>query len=338
MIPAPRPGPSRRGRTGRKIGLLLLSTVASLALAEGALRWFSPYLPDAPVYVDECTGRESKHFIADPATGWRMRPEVLFHWTTEGRRIPYRADAEGYRVGEPSVPSRKGSGALVVAGDSFAFGTGVEFDETFAARVAAALGQELRNIAMPGFGLDQILLAVRRDALPKRPARLLVALYENDFERVHTAFRPQEGMTKPTFVLDRGALRRATAADRPTAWVRWCERRLLLAGAYRAVMRRVGMQSGRGAWWRLNAALLDALITECAVAEVPLAVVFVPSKRWRRLPALGALLRARGVAYLDPTEGQPSAPAGAYYEHDLHLTAEGHRLMAEWIAAWLQEE
>lgn len=78
---------------------------------------------------------------ADPLAFWSPRPGGRVQWSERGERI----NAEGYRG--PLVPAEHDGSRLRVAtmGDSSTFGLGVEYDETFSARLQAEL--ERRGVA-----------------------------------------------------------------------------------------------------------------------------------------------------------------------------------------------
>ena len=93
------------------------------------------------------------------------------------------------RVGEDgfrSVPTPPAPGAarIVVLGDSYAFGYGVDDDETFAYRLAGLLRgrAEVRNWGVPGYNLAQQVELLRVRGPEAAPEFVVVALHPNDFE------------------------------------------------------------------------------------------------------------------------------------------------------------
>src|SRR5215472_4211898 len=75
-----------------------------------------------------------------------------------GKPVHYRIDAWGYRSAiEGSTPD-PAAPALIVAGESIAFGHGLEYEDTFAAVLGKRLGLEVVNAAVAGYGSDQAYL------------------------------------------------------------------------------------------------------------------------------------------------------------------------------------
>jgi hypothetical protein len=86
-----------------------------------------------------------------------------------------------------------------VAGDSFAWGAGVRYEDVFAGLLERHIdATRVENLAQPGFGFDQIVLSVELDGLPLRPDLVVVAIYPADLSRSLTAFREDLGLNKPT--------------------------------------------------------------------------------------------------------------------------------------------
>lgn len=318
-----------------RLAMAAFAAVVALLIGEGALRVLDRARPETRYYVGEQRSRESDNFVADQDTGWRMRPSHRFQWITDGRAVEYQSDEKGFRValrGESdSGPFPSSAGRLVVCGDSFAFGTGVTFQETFGAQVAVGLGLVATNLAMPGFGVDQVARSVTHQALRERPSLLLVALYPEDFDRSFTAYRVKEGFAKPRFELDADGLREQNERDRPWGLWRACSERSHLIQALRIAVRRIGREHGTLEWWRLNEALLDSICGAAGARGVPIAFAFIPSKFWRPFPALRAWAEDRGVVLLDPVIDSDLDPSGMYYERDAHLNAEGHRRLGAWF-------
>jgi hypothetical protein len=321
----------------RKFLLLLLTLVAGLLIGEFGLRVSGLARPVMRAYVGEFENRPlGQDFVADPFTGWRPRADHEFRWDLEGREIPYRIDARGRRIG--SAEPARGPRTLMVAGDSFSFGVGVLYEESFARRIADRLGGfELQNISAPGYGLDQIWLSIREALREERPDLLVVGLYPNDFDRSLTAYRELERLNKPLFLLEGGALRRQTTGDRPGALALWLERSSRLVAGYRSADRRLGWTFGLGHWWNLNRSVLEAIQEEGRRRGVPVVFVYLPSKRWERFPALERELRESGAHFVNLIELNPERPEGAFFEDDPHMTASAHALIGEQVADWILE-
>lgn len=321
-------------RAARRLLAAALAAVLGLGAMELGLRAFDLVRPAAPAYPGERAPRPSATFAADPAVGWRMRPDATFHWIIEGRDVEYRADAEGFRRGGPAPAP--GDRCVVVAGDSFAFGAGVGADETFAARLDGLLpGVTVKNVAQPGYGVDQICAAARQALDAWRPAAVVAALYPEDFERSRTAFREKEGFAKPLFDLRGGELVEVGAGEVPGALRLWLERRCRVYAAFEELERRAGERFAIGERWRVNGPLLRALAERCRTQGAALLLVHVPPRTWRPFPALRRFATTHDIALLDPVELAPSAPAEAYFPVDSHLAPAGHRQFADWIAAAL---
>jgi hypothetical protein len=79
---------------------MVVSTSFSFALAEFTLRSaVDPglYRPAPRAFVGEFENRGGKNFVADPQTGWHMRPNKEFRWYIEDHWNSYRANKQGFR-------------------------------------------------------------------------------------------------------------------------------------------------------------------------------------------------------------------------------------------------
>lgn len=326
----------------KRLILVGASTLLGLIICELVLRSIGRATPRPFHAVGEMQSRDGRNFIDDAVTGWRMRPSHSFEVETDGVRIEYLSDDRGFRT-SPTRPAESASSGrrtqrFVAVGDSFCFGLGVPHEQSFAARAARNTGfTEFHNLAMPGFGVDQIYLSVREHALPLAPDLLLVAIYEGDFERSRTAFRIEEGFAKPLFKIHDGELVPRTAADRAGALTRWLERNSYAFTGARRVVRRLGRYLPIGEWWTLNEAILDALRAVCDESSLAVLFVHIPDPSWKSIPTLRRYMKRHDAAFLDPTEIVPDCPEGAYFADDPHLSARGHALFAGWIETAIRE-
>jgi hypothetical protein len=328
-------GSSWRRRIAKRLALAVGALIAELLLIEAALSGLSLMPPEPRAQVGEHADRERKNFVADPEIGWRMRPGASFRWRTEGEEFPFLADSQGFRIDErPGVPAAApGAPRIALVGDSFTFGTGVTFADTYGARLSAALGAVAENRAQPGFGVDQMWRTAERFVLREAPPDLLVVgVILDDFERTLHAYRHAEGFNKPRFRLDDGRPVLSGVADNLSGIERFLDQSSRLYTLGEAVMRRLGQQHGVGEWWELNAACLSALFAAARAASVPVVVVHIATVAgWRRFPALGELVAGAGsdVALVDLAVEWATPPEGAYYPLDGHLNATGHAALAD---------
>jgi hypothetical protein len=322
--------------------LLFVSISVPLAVAELALVGLAPWpgLHPAPrAFVGEHANRPSRHFVVDDETGWRMRASTTFRWEIDGQWSHYRANAQGFRSDvdfEPDDPAHR----IVIVGDSFAFGTGVELDETFGHLVDTRLGEDVvvRNLAMPGFGVDQMWMSVRHQALPMEPRLIVVAFIDEDLDRSLTAHRHVEGFGKPTFELDGGRLRPQMPDDAPHPTLSFIEHHSVLWSASRQLVRRIGHHVQIGDWWSRNAAIFRAILEDTRRAGVPVLFVRLPSKSWRAFPSLDRLMAEEEAHWLDL--GSPASRPGhaIHFADDGHIDAAGHAFVAAALLAWIGDD
>ena len=260
----------------------------------------------------------------DPRLGWRMDappPE------------PFADPPAGKRV--------------VVLGDSFTQGLGVPAERTYAARLAAAGGLDVRNLGVNGYGTDQQLLMWREEGARLRPDLVLLASYVPNFHR--NALRVRE-LPKPWFELEDGALRlrglplpspeQAVELHSTTRAPRLRSLDLVSAGLRRLRPATPGPEFRAKA--ELSRALLRELHASVAASGATLHVLLIPHHRLEAYPDHGriaALLaetcRDAGIPFLDLTPTlaawRREHPAVPLYGANEHWTAAGHLLAARRI-------
>jgi len=264
-----------------------------------------------------------------------MWPNHSFRWAADDQTHVYSSNSQGFRsTYDYDAGDRRFKIAFV--GDSFTFGTGVAQDETFPAFVQQGVPDRISwNFAMPGFGVDQVWLSARHQALPLKPDLLVVGLVNADFERSQEPFRLLEGFSKPTFKLVHGRLTLRTTEAPPNAFMRYLDERSRLWALWIRAERWVGIHFSYGEYWTLNEAIIDALREDCKEAGVPVLFVYIPIKGMQPFQALSRYMRRTGADYIDLTEQRPVPPRSIYLPHDMHLSVEGCRYVAGLIEQWL---
>ncbi len=329
-----------------RLGLLGISLVVSVCAAELLLRLLDLSIPEPYGWVGEFPDRETTYYMIDPGIGWRMRPNRSFTWTSCGRATAYHAGPAGFRVapeanateGDPTTKGVAGGARIVAAGDSQTWGFGVPYSDCWPARLSRALGgTRVRNLGMPGFGVDQIWQCTRRFALPDKPALIVVGIVQDDFRRTLTAYRHPERLNKPAFAVRDGTLQPLTRDDRPGAVARFLEGHSHVWTLGKHLQRRTGRVLRIGRWWTLNAAILDAMRSDCAAAGVELLFVRIPDRGLEGFPSLAAYMLEGSANYLDPAAEVPPQDAAGLFQSDGHLSPSGHDLIARAVAAWVAD-
>lgn len=189
---------------GRTV-LVGLGCVAALAIAEIVVRLADP--------SSRAHAVPAGLLMIDSELGWKLAPDVRVRHRTRAFDVLYETNSLGFR--ERAAP--RGSGMrtrrALVCGDSFVFGWGVPRERRFTDLLVEALpGLEVRNLAVPGYGLDQQLLALERGSMVEEGDVVILLVSEATLARCHHGriYRKR----KPRFDLgeDGGLLLRAIPA------------------------------------------------------------------------------------------------------------------------------
>jgi len=138
----------------------VIAAILAVVASEGVLR-VTHARPTGWLAVEEEPRRQ-----ADPRLGWVLVPARTGRSEIGGRTIEYAIDDAGYRVrsaGDAVHPERP---TIVFAGESVMFGEGLTWDESIPAQAGAMLGIQSANVAVHGYGTDQIYLRLERE-LPR---------------------------------------------------------------------------------------------------------------------------------------------------------------------------
>ena len=121
-------------------------------------------------------------FQPDRVLGWKPLPNLdLVRLNASGQRWRVQTNETGYR--SPVIWQAHARKRVLVLGDSYAFGEGVNIEERFDVRMARERpGWSIINLGVMGYGTDQELIAGRDFFDGLRPGDVLILLtYSNDF-------------------------------------------------------------------------------------------------------------------------------------------------------------
>lgn len=167
----------------------ILDTTSDLSDTMWRLRWFKSHMHSSSVVYENDTYH--------PLLGWSPLANSQNN-SDEHAYISFNADGiRGSKQYERKKPP--GKTRIVVIGDSFTFGEEVSDSETYSAQLEEMIpNAEVLNMAVHGYGLDQMYLRLITEGLAFNPDIVIFAFIDDDLGRTFLSFRDY---MKPKFVL-----------------------------------------------------------------------------------------------------------------------------------------
>ena len=180
------------------LSLIIISTLSALFLGEIALR----LMGYEPLYVSPERDRFWKY---DSLLGWANQPGQEGIFETPEFRTVVHINEKGLRDLPHSYKRQNNIERILVLGDSFAWGYGVEESERFSQLLEQSLNVEVINAGVSGYSTDQELLWYRNEGIKYETDLVILVLAGND-----VGDNEQQLVSniyyKPKFVLDKGQL------------------------------------------------------------------------------------------------------------------------------------
>jgi hypothetical protein len=160
---------------GRKLAftaiMLSLMIAATLVFVELAVRFV---FPQPELYPRYRYSERYGHLLPASATIVNQLPGA---W-----RFVYRTNEYGYRISMPEISNRYDLPNVVVLGDSFTFGAGVNDGEEYSAVLAGQLAGQasIVNLGVGGFGLTQEIRTFYEFGLLFQPSVVVLQFCGND--------------------------------------------------------------------------------------------------------------------------------------------------------------
>jgi lysophospholipase L1-like esterase len=327
---------------------LAISLVVALALAEVGSRMVNEV--SLPNFVND-SGQSQSFFRPDPALGERTEANLHGWFSSPEYRIRIDTNAAGFRMAEELPPAKRSEVRVLVLGDSFTFGMGVEADQTYAAGLERLLNAnlstdaEVLNLGVIGYGTLQEIELLRHYAFLKPDVVIIgffardvfLAASGNDLEdnyyfakklnTTHDAKGPsQQAMDLPLSRKLRLQLLWNSNLYRTVE--------LTLGGYLRRRYTPADAPVLREEAWRITADALTRLDRELASQQLPCILLWIPAVGTvaqqdhsvaARLNGLG-LKHIQVVDVLDVLRGREH---DAYFNLDSHWNAKGHELAAQ---------
>lgn len=316
----------------KRLLLAAFSTAFSLAVVELGMRVLGAFPP-----LPHC-GRPELYQPYEPH-GYRLWPSIstTYRYPRHNPRtltvVSNKAGFRSRRELEEADPRPR----IVVLGDSFVFGEGVEQEERFP-NVLEKLrpGWRVDNLGMTGYGLDLMLRALEHVGLPTRPSHVLVAVYTDDFRRIRPRYAGV-GFEIPRFELVDGALVTRPYPPRP-----WYENIHLAQALFRATRRGpYRPKEARPAEERaLNQAILERIVAVSRAGGAGVSIIFLPGKidspmDKERRQWLRGFAEDHGTHFADLTDPIHQAGKAAFITRNWHYNPYGHEIVARHVAKLL---
>lgn len=122
-------------------------------------------------------------YSRDERTGWRVCPNLNLPFITREFSTTINTDGRGFR----KINSSGSGSPVLVIGDSFAFGWGVDAADTFVSLVSKSTGVPFQSHAVPGFGLVQEEILVEEALCGKKPTLVLLETWPLDWDIINSA-------------------------------------------------------------------------------------------------------------------------------------------------------
>ena len=293
----------------------------------------------------------------DEELGWKLQPNIDVPSSQLEFGLRVRTDAMGLRTSGHTDTWRSIPRRVLVAGDSFAFGWGVEGDQMFSARLQDALAANnvqaaVLNAGVPGFSTDQEYLLWRRLEAQVRPEVVVLLISGNDPPSDNTSSVPMNGAiySKPFFRITSSGLelRGVPVPDKQPAFepssLEPFKARLRPLAAYalgRQFNTRLHAPPSRenapaiaapSDSLTMTRSILAAFSRDLRAGGGTLLVALIPSPSLR--DGLARICGAEGIAFLDlgpAFEGRPDLT----FKYDGHWNARGHQAAANAVVTTL---
>lgn len=312
-----------------RVGIIVSG--ASLLLSITAMELVIRAVDPLGISYYEHAGDYTRDKLADDQLIFRHKPS----WETHYGEVLVTYNEHGLRD-RPILSKGENEYRVLALGDSVTFGTGVDQDKTFAARLEPLLQERLHrpvrviNSGVGGYNTVQEVTYFKQQGLTLQPNLVMLTYVQNDVEVNKGPFDPWAqsspwGKSFPDMVITMvGKL--------------WFYRLVHHTYTYALPKPQSGpaltsQQESRG--WRESMSALEELVSICEEHKIPLVVFF------RRMhPDENNLLLTDVVRH---AKGAPVKDMAPWFEGinvssvvnskvDGHPNAEGHRVMAEHMA------
>jgi hypothetical protein len=299
------------------------STIILLVFVEALVLWVSHLSHLDPL------------LLPDPTLGWRLIPNL------KAARKPYLVytDGNGFRVSRNERNRNQEQYDVVFLGDSFCFGSGLDYSKTLVGRFAQTHPRlRVANMGVPAYGSDQEYLMLRRHlALVREGGVVVVLTFVNDFDDIRD--RWDDARLKPWFALEGGKL----VLHRPHSLLNslcWYSRTAYVVAHFTIAAGAIAPKiRGHDAYAdRLYGALITRIAELVAQRHGQLVIAYTSGREadsgaaLQRAESAGGWAERAGAAFIDLDEMPDAANPRLYIKGDIHWDEAGALLNYNYFA------
>jgi len=294
----------------------------------------------------------------DPYLPWKPEPMSVNEGRTPEFAFSYRHNSMGFRDVEHPIPKPPGTFRILVLGDSFTYGIGAAFEETYAYRLEQTLnerfkGQPRIEVIKAGISRywpepERLLLA--HYGLAYQPDLVTVGFLPNDIIDTHvgiTGVEVNQGflVTRELDTFgDAGVWLYVHSRLFRTLFFQYLNRQLAADAARTIALQAPDIYKANGAhekeWQAVEseygkmAALASSIGAKFAVIFIPPHIPWPPDTLPYPQQRLAAWAGTQGVTFIDtaPTLAAVSAVRPVHYPQDGHCTPAGYQAIANAIS------
>jgi lysophospholipase L1-like esterase len=319
--------------------------IATVLLAEVTVRIAFPSMRPA-------TEERARFWVYDSQLGWAHRPNQTGQFNHEDFSVTVTHSSQALRDDEYPV-ARNEKQRMVVLGDSYAWGFGVEQDERFSEIIEDRNPDwEIINAGVSGYGTDQELIYLEETGINFKPDVVLLLFYENDYG--NNVNKEQYWHNKPYYLVVDESLQlnnvpvpNAQAKQLIDRFLlgRTCLGRKLYTSSYRiqsmlgtlpTTEQRLAQFATGQDEFDLTGRLLLEINRICQANSSKFVLVSIPMNQKKR-SYLETLANSKSIPYLALDKVFAATKKSVTFPHDSHWNPAGHALAADAMEAYLKD-
>lgn len=190
----------------KKIALIIFGLLLGFVIFEIFLQFKFLLTQDVDKDINVINELNNIHQY-DSVLGWKLKPGSYGrHKTTKGIDVLYKINNQGFRD-DVDYQKQKNKKRIIVFGDSFVFGFGVENHNTFPKILEKLTNYEVLNFGVVGYDPGQYFLSLKNEGLSYQPDIVIYGIYlGNDIVDITRDHLFHGDRYKPYFEIENGDL------------------------------------------------------------------------------------------------------------------------------------